>query len=61
MSRNGEIGMASPKEYGWQDYQCPDCHVLDEAYFEKHGDLLFTILRCCKCVVVDPEEQEVIA
>lgn len=61
MSRNGEIGMASPKGFGWQDYQCPDCHVLDEVYFEKYGDLFFTVLGCCKAVIIDAEEEEVIA
>ena len=52
--------MESPKEYGWQDYQCPDCHVLDEVYFEKHGDLLFSILRCCNYVVIETEKQGVV-
>lgn len=53
--------MASPKGFGWQDYQCPDCHVLDEVYFEKYGDLFFTVLDCCKAVIIDAEEEEVIA
>tara|TARA_B100000902_G_C27321293_1_gene924755 strand:- start:6114 stop:6275 length:162 start_codon:yes stop_codon:yes gene_type:complete len=52
--------MESHSGFGWHEsYQCPECHVIDDACFQEEGDLEITILTCCGIIIVDVVEEVV--